>query len=310
VSDNIEVNRVIRFKDATGLRAVPIFYNPEPLLKEIIREALEDRKREQDRVYIVCGDVGKGKSLFCLWNSSIHDDLTKTETPISNITRNLSEFEERLSRTPKGSFLTIDEGSELSSERHGEKQVKIIKEKFTVMRKKSHLIYICFTNPLRINSYFREDRFRGIFVCKKIGVVYYYSASRYFDIIADLTKDMGNSKATRMFLKFAPNYILFNVPEYKGRLRKAYEDRKDSNIDDKLMMSVKPSDAKSLSKTAAYLGISRITLNKYIKEGVVEPIVIGTRKYLDRDSVEKLRTISKGESIIPSIQITTVTDAL
>jgi hypothetical protein len=295
MDESIIVSKVLRFKDSTGTRGVPVFMNPLPLMREVISEALTDRKKEQDRIYIVCGDVGKGKSLWCLLNSEVHDSLARVNTPIENITRNLSEFEERLSVTPKGSFLTIDEGSELSSDRHGEKQVKIIREKFTVMRKKAHLIFICFTNPLRINSYFREDRFRGIFICKKIGTIYYYSAQRYFDILPNIQKDMGNSKATRMFLRYAPNYILYNVPEYKGLLREEYESRKDSNIDAKLLMSKRPSDSKSLRSSAEFLGVSVKIINKYIALGDVFPIIIGRRKYLTLNDVHKLDSIlSKG----------------
>lgn len=281
---------VRKHKDPTGTRTVIVFKNYKQILKEIIKLRIKDQEKNQDSIYLVCGKEGRGKSMFCLHNIEIFDELTNKETPIDHITRNLEELSLLLGRAPARSAIVLDEGSELSSDRYAEKTVKNIREKITIMRKKGHIVYICFTNPLKINTYFREDRFRGLFMCKKLGTIYYYSQERVLEILQRFNKDMGGVRSGELFLKYAPNYIIY-PEDYNGKLRKEYEKRKDTNIEIKLdnPLDIIPKDTFTFASVTKALHISHQTMHKLHEQGIFEILKIGNRIYINHQNLIKLK---------------------
>jgi fumarylacetoacetate (FAA) hydrolase family protein len=89
--------------------------------------------------------------------------------------------------------------------------------------------FICFTNPLRIHTYFREDRVKGIFFIERRGKLSYYSAGQLIEILQIATKK--KMKAISEFLRFPPRFT-DTFPKYDGRLKALYDAQKDKGIDD------------------------------------------------------------------------------
>lgn len=286
---NIEYS-VRRFKDPRGMRNVFLFKDYRPIILSVLKQRIEAQENYEDTTYLTCGAEGSGKSMWNMLLIDCYEQLTEKELGINHVTRDLTELKLMLASIPERGFLTLDEGSELTSDRYAEKTVKDLRERFTIMRKRSHIVVLCFTNPLKINTYFREDRFRGLFLCKKRGTVYYYSADNVLDILTRIKSDMSGVRSTRLFSRYAPNYVMYNVPDYKGHLRKAYEERKDINIDAKLEAStINLKGMKTPHALAKDIGVKRATVNRLIDRLDLKYILLGNRKYLDMDAVSTIK---------------------
>lgn len=224
---------VKKFKDKFGFHKVFIYDGLEAL-EHIMKFRIAQQKKHQDTTYLVSGLEGTGKSQFCLWAADIYVEESGNPIDVSHITRNLKElFSKVYKLREQPSFITLDEGAELDGSNAMTKGVRKTKEKFTIMRKCSHIIMVCFVNPLRITTYFREDRVRGLFFVVKHGEVWFYSNNQdnpHLVTIIDSWRKDHDAKSLKFLKRYAPDMILKNIPEYHGWLRKEYESRKDSNI--------------------------------------------------------------------------------
>lgn len=262
---------------------------------------ISQQEKKQDSVYMVSGLEGTGKSMFTLWNLDIYKELTGQEIHISHVTRTLNElFLTIYNLKTQPSCLTLDEGSELSGENTMTKEVKKTKKKFTVMRKCSHIIFLCFINPLRITTYFREDRVRGLFFVVKPGEVWFYSnnqANPHLANILDSWSKEHEAKSLKFLLKYAPDVILTGIPDYHGYLREEYESRKDDNIFDVLKEGIKqdelPMESSAewfdIDKAAQYLGIGNATLRNYIREGKFNTFKLKRRHHISKVELDNYK---------------------
>lgn len=224
-----------KIRDKFGFHKV-FMYDGLEMLTEIIRHRIKEQQNHQDSVFLVSGLEGAGKSLFTLWACAIYADETQQNIEISHVTRTLKElFKKIYVLRDNPSIITLDEGSELDGTNSSTKEVKLTKKKFTIMRKCSHIIMLCFVNPLRITTYFREDRVRGLFFVVKQGEVWYYSNNQNNPHLANIIDSWSKeheAKSLKFLKTYAPDMILKGIPEYRGELRKQYESRKDENIFD------------------------------------------------------------------------------
>lgn len=234
----------------------------------VLDKAIHSRMKEKDAIFLYCGEEGSGKSNLMLTNIDYIDEKTNSNTRIEHITRTLKELAVVLRMCKDEEQIALDEGSELASDNQYESIVKGIKKAFTVMRQKRLIVHICFTNPNRIHTYFREDRVKGIFFIKKQGLIYFYTRKRFQSIMNNIKKYESGIKSIATFTNHAPS-LIDTFPKYKGKLLEAYLKRKKENIqqildelyddfgvDEKLF---------SLNQACKYVGLSDETLRRYLK---------------------------------------------
>lgn len=239
--------------------------------RKILSLAVKNQRYEHDSVYLIGGEEGKGKSTFELHCIRIVDELKNQETPIGNIARNLKEFVVRMRLLNDREQVALDEGAELASDRQYEGIVRAVKKMFVVMRQKSFIVYICFTNPLKINTYFREDRVKGVFLITKRGKVNFYTRGTFIQIMEAIkTRRSGIKSITNLTRLGIPPDLIDTFPRYNGRLWEDYQARKKENIKDifeELFDEFGLDERRySLEKSAKFLAVSPEILKQYLKE--------------------------------------------
>lgn len=237
-------------------------------VKYILRKAVFGQTKEKDAIFLYCGEEGSGKSSLMLTNVDYIDSLKGYDTPISHITRTLKEIAIILRMSRNEDQVALDEGSELASDNQYDAIVKSIKKAFTVMRQKKLIVHICFTNPNRIHTYFREDRVKGIFFIKKRGVIYFYTRIRFQGIMNQIKKYESGIKSISTFTNHAPS-LIDTFPKYEGKLLKEYLKRKNENIQDildELYDDFGVNDRMlSMNQACKYLSVNDDILRKYLK---------------------------------------------
>jgi hypothetical protein len=234
----------------------------------ILHKIIDSRTKGKDAILLYCGEEGSGKSNLMLTNVDYIDELLQKDTPIEHITRTLKELAIILRMCKDEEQVALDEGSELASDNQYEAIVKSIKKAFTVMREKKLIVHICFTNPNRIHTYFREDRVKGIFFMKKQGLIYFYTRSRFQQIMNNIKKYESGIKSIKTFTNHPPS-LIDTFPPYKGKLLKEYLKRKKENIQeilDELYSDFGVNErVLSLNQACKYLGVGDDLLRKYIR---------------------------------------------
>lgn len=231
-------------------------------------------KEELDSIFIVSGEEGSGKSTFILKGSEILEEISGEQISIEYITRNLKEMIKYLKVTPKKGFIALDEGVELSSDNQWDPMVRATKRAFTIMRQKALICLIAFVNPFRLYTYFREDRLKGLFFITKRKYIYYFTRTKFQDIMRTMKKEGRGVKSVGDFIKLYGNKATFTdtFTDYNGHLLKEYKKRKDENIDEVLEDLYFDFGVEeklyTFRKACKYLDIRPGLLNQYIlKEG-------------------------------------------
>lgn len=256
-----------------------------PLLKMWLVEVAEKQEsaEELDGTFLVCGEEGSGKSNTILTIAGLWSELMEKEIHITSITRNLKELFIELKKTQKG-LVALDEGYELKSTNNYDKMVKKIERAFMLSRYKANLSLIAYTNPFKMNSYFRDDRAKGIFFCYKRKTIAFFTREDFKTIREYVKRRLGDIKSinsifeTPELRKFA-TFIEWNIPKYEGLLAKEYKERKIQNVEEEMMRMEDELEEQektyTLSKAGKLLGMSRQVLSRYIKseenpEGIIE----------------------------------------
>lgn len=242
-------------------------------IKNILKKARQHQtsKEELDSIFLVCGEEGSGKSTFILDCIEIYEQITKQELNINYLARNLKELIVMLKISKSKGFLALDEGSELASDRQWEGIMKGLKKGFTVMRQKAMIVLLSYPNPFKINTYFREDRAKGLFFTYKRKYVYFFTRTAFQDIQRDMRMRNKGVKSIGDFIKQYGNKatLIDTFPDYEGHLLKEYKKRKTQNIDDTLQELYEEFgvDEKlfSLSQACKYLGMNDDLLRKYLR---------------------------------------------
>lgn len=277
--------RSVIFDDLTGLRLV-------------LAISLDKAKKHHlDSCYLIVGKEGRGKSTVLLHASDIHEILTGKSASIESIAPDLPEFIDALQAGGCGDLIALDEGEKLASINTLDKLSRAMVEAFKVMRAKAFITMICFTNPLKINTYFREDRVRGIFYCKRLGEVWYFSHGQLIkEIIPALMKGNATRSIERLS-SFKPRFIM-HYKKYTGKLLEEYTRRKHLNIDDILddlkKDYGKTSNNMTAEQVARSLRIAKQSVYNLINKGLLKAEIItmagGVERYkIRRSDVDEYR---------------------
>lgn len=193
--------------------------------QKILDKAMDEQEKENDSSYLVCGPEGIGKSNFVLKCLAKIEERKNIEIPIEKICRNLKEFVVQLRFSQHKEVAVLDEGEELASDNQHDAQVKAVKKIYSVIRFKSLITFICFRNPLKIHTYWREDRVKGVFIITKRGRVKFYTRTVFINILEEIKKKHGGVKSIKQFNKF-PASMVDTFPKYEGHLKEQYKQRK------------------------------------------------------------------------------------
>lgn len=238
--------------------------------KRILARAVKEQHRDNDSVFLIAGQEGIGKSTFLLHCISIVDELKKRETPIESVCRTLKELIVQLRYCQDEEQKALDEGSELASDNQYMGVVKAVKKSFTVMRAKRLIVYICFTNPLKIHTYFREDRVKGAFFITKRGVVFFYTRSQLQNLMEKIKKYKSGIRSIAILTKLEHPLFIDTFPDYQGKLLKDYKRRKKENINEILDELYNDFGVEeklySLAQAAKFLKVDDAILRGYLRE--------------------------------------------
>lgn len=245
--------------------------------KYLINKAIEKQESEEelDGVFLVCGEEGSGKSNTILNIINIWEEQTGKKISIENVTRNIKELLFTLSKSRK-TIVALDEGAELKNTNLWDKLVRKVEEAFVVSRANANICLISFPNPFKLNSYFRDDRSKGVFFCYKRKKVYFYTRTAFRKIREQVSKNNKILSINDFCEKYSSyaTIIEYNVPKYEGHLKEEYDKRKRENIDNILENIIKEIGIEqkyySITKTAKLLGIAKKTLYKAIEETKIE----------------------------------------
>ena len=236
----------------------------------IIDIAINEQQREHDSCFLISGIEGVGKSTFLLWVIEYYCQRKHQTPTLEGMASTLSGFIHKL-KMPQESMICLDEGSELASDRQLEGLSKAIRTAFTVMRAKKFLSFICFTNPMKVNTYFKEDRVKGLFFIPSRGTAYWYKQSTIVNVIMPQIKKMDN-KSLVHFSQFKPD-LKFSFPKYNGVLWEEYQKLKMDNIDsvlEELQEEYGTGEVLySLVKASKFLRVTPITLRRFLAEGSI-----------------------------------------
>lgn len=237
---------------------------------------MAEQSEEHDCCFLVAGKLGVGKSMFTLHCVEEIDRIKNTETPINNICNDLPPFFTALKRNhdekTKGTIV-LDEGRDLAGINAIKGINKAMIKAFEVMRKDGFITFICFSNPMRMQSYFQEDRIKGLFFIKKRGTVAFFNYNQLLGIREKF--DKAKTKSLSLFNQFKPRF-LDSFSDYKGKLREAYNKQKDQGIGDVLgsiaeEFGIEEQTDKNyltISETARYLKVAANTVNDWCNIGL------------------------------------------
>lgn len=194
------------------------------LNNEIVQD---QKKRRIDKMILIGGFEGSGKTNLALDLIEEFDGLKGIETPINHISLNLEQWFLNLADSPDGSILHLDEGKELAAQNWQKEEVKEFKRTITDLRYAGNIYLICFTNPADMIGYVRDDKVFMVLMVRRLGkkfLCYGYSRKVFAKILDDMDK-----KRIDTILSAKPNFIC-KIPEYKGRLLKPYMELKEKHV--------------------------------------------------------------------------------
>jgi hypothetical protein len=264
----------------------------------LIREIIKDQNSEEelDGLYLVCGEEGSGKSNTILSLSKIWEEETGNNLSIKNITRNLKELFQELKIHSKY-CVALDEGYELKATNMWDSMVKKIEKAYMIGRYRANFSLIAYTNPFKINSYFKEDRAKGVFFCYKRNIILYYNRQDLREIRKIMNKG-GNIKSindlfeVEMYKRKA-SFIEYQVPKYTGHLAEEYKKRKVEGYLKEMEEMEEDLEVitYSLNKTCKILGVSNSRIDKAIEDKIISPEWNATRTKmrLRQEDIDKLK---------------------
>lgn len=282
-------------------------------VKYILSKAIKKQQSKEslDSIFLVCGEEGSGKSTFILNCYQYLEEYYGKEANINQLARTLREFIITLKGTPDKYYLGLDEGTELSSDRQWDKIVKALKKAFTVMREKALIVFLAYTNPFKINTYFREDRSKGIFFVHKRKYVYFFTRKRFQQIQDEMKKKNSGIKSIGDFIdKYHKKATLVDTfPDYTGHLLKDYKARKTTNIadifDELFEDFAVKEKGKSLNQVAKDLGVGKKLIAHVVELGIATPKTNATRtKYIfTKEDIDKIDTYIRTTESTKTVKI-------
>jgi hypothetical protein len=275
-----------------NVKTFPYIFFEDKVIKVIHR----GKHKEWDSTIMILGREGSGKSNLALAMLESIAKVENKEADISWVCQSLKEFIMQLRQSPKGANLLLDEGSDLASIRTLESLSKAVTKAFTVMRAKCLFTVICFTNLMRINTYFREDRVKGLIYIRKRGVAYFFTHSQ---IVGKILPAIRKNKMTdiKALGRFKPLFA-FTFPKYEGKLLEAYLNKKTDNIDETLsdlehtFSATEPTLSKN--KAIQYLQIDKNLAYWLLDNNKIENEGVANGRYIyKKDSLDEWKKLLK-----------------
>ena len=201
------------------------------------------RSKNQDRVVVVTGGEGKGKSnlllgMFDIWYKELLEVKDYDESYIKYFGANKKEFITGMYVAPKYHMIVHDEAlKDLYARDSISSFNKDLNKAYFVIRGKNLYTALACPSILDLDPNFRKRRIWGMFHVYSAGKVAYYGRDKLNKLIPALMKmsmynarpDPRNARDEKYKL-IAPDFT-DTFPMYKGVLLKRYLERKDSNMD-------------------------------------------------------------------------------
>lgn len=232
---------------AEKLSRVKVYKNVKKLKDYQIREFASMQKENSDRVTVISGYEGSGKSFLQM---DLHENWVMNILKVKSVQKAFSTFcfkdvdwAKALvdNKDFKFMMITHDEAVNILYRKEGATKVnKEINKTFKKIRGKSW--YHCMLIPQvhRLDKEMVEDRVRRLlFVVKHNGKRYVavYTKQRLDSLISEINRMIDSTakdvKSRPQVMNCATDPLFFcEIPEYKGRFLEFYADMKEDNMDE------------------------------------------------------------------------------
>lgn len=242
------------------------------------------RKDNDDRVIIIVGDTGSGKSnllkhIFHYWQVELLG-REESEDTFKFFCHTDEDWGDAIhsSKDMPYNMITHDEAVNiLYSKEAITKKNRYINKMFNIIRGKKFYHIMCIPKIWRLDSEMREDRVKGLFYVFKYynqRVASYYNSQNLGFLMKELEimkKTYKDSKRTPdiKYCKTKPNFS-FAFPEYKGWIDTYYEDKKEHNMNkaiDDMVETIKEKNQEKKPKAQKELTAQQQTAWDLYKSG-------------------------------------------
>lgn len=211
-------------------------------LKKMLERDLDGRNgvrsKDKDRVSVITGYEGTGKSNLMLWMFTIWNELLGNQIDESYITYigdNRITFIKGLNSVPRYGMVAHDEaGKDLYSRKSMSSFNTDLNMAYMVIRGSNLHTILIIPNLLDLDTFFRKRRVKCLYHVFDTGVYAYFSRVRLNNLLPKLqyaSKYSDNPDIMSLAQgKASPNFI-DDFPKYKGVLLNPYLERKNRNIE-------------------------------------------------------------------------------
>ena len=220
--------------------------------KEILDSAIIGVSNNFDFVFAVTGMEGSAKSSCVVLSMTYIAHKLGITFDHTDICFNVDQLDEKIDKSQPGSLISLDEFVLLgSSEDTMTKLQKVLRKKFTLIRKKRLFIFLVMPSIHMMNKYFCIARIRGLINCKVYNfqrgyaTFYAYDKKNYMAVVGrkNFTYLGFKNDGTFKFVDVQDiNIVKNHVIDWE-----AYEKRKDQAIDS---LKDEEEDKKEIEKKA------------------------------------------------------------
>lgn len=219
-------------------------YGIRKLLKLDLDGKLGIRSRNQDRVVVITGNEGKGKSnlalgIFEIWYKELLEVKDYDESYIKWFGANKVEFITALANAPRYSMIVHDESlKDLYSRDSISDFNKSLNKAYYVVRGRNLFTIFVAPSILDLDSNFRKRRVSGVMHVYSAGKVAYYGRRKLNKLIPALSNmQKYNARPDPKYAKDDFNKLIRpdftdTFPLYKGVLLEKYMARKENNMEE------------------------------------------------------------------------------
>jgi hypothetical protein len=193
------------------------------------------KSKDQDRVSVITGYEGRGKSslalhMFEYWYSLLNIHIE--EQLLHFFSDNQKGFVTALNNAPKYYMVVHDEaGKDLYTRNAMSTFTKDLNVAYQVIRGSNLHTILILPHILDLESFFRKRRVTQMFYVYKTGKVAYYTKKRLRQIMPNLLKSAQNSEDPDPLSCGSPLF-LDTFPKYTGVFLEQYAKNKSKNIEE------------------------------------------------------------------------------
>lgn len=208
----------------------------DALKQYILKQKKDMLDNEDDRLFIIVGETGAGKSMLAFHLLEIYEPDLKMDYIVQerkDFAGALKKVKDQYVRGERNLYLWFDEADTDNLEQQARWNKKLF-SMYMKLRKLSILHVWCFPSLKAMDRRFVEEKVRGVFFCydkaknRPRNYVFFNKKAILSMIDADIRLNIPNLKKARKKYGYWMGYY----KDYQGKLRKAYDEKKVHSMSD------------------------------------------------------------------------------